>query len=229
MEAGAVRFGGFGPLSGQKKRSTRERKEHRSTATGERRTQNKRTAGQARFEEFRRLSYQGGPPETARSTAKQTRTGRAGEVRFEGFGPLSGQNGQPERARSTAKQMKSRRARKVRFDGLGQLSGQNGAPDGERSTEAEPREKGAEQLGKPALGKPQKRKVDVTRPNTRHTRRPSMAQSATPATQNPTSRHNRGTASQLRKRVRVTDEEDFRVTDEGLSANRPTDHSNLYP
>ena len=60
------------------KRSTRERKEHRSTATGERRTQNKRTAGQARFEEFRRLSYQGGPPETARSTAKQTRTGRAG-------------------------------------------------------------------------------------------------------------------------------------------------------
>ena len=44
-----------------------------------------------------------------------------------------------------------------------------------------------------------------------------MAQSATPATQNPTSRHNRGTASQLRKRVRVTDEEDFRVTDEGLS------------
>ena len=139
------------------------------------------------------------------------------EVRFEGFGPLSGQNGQPERARSTAKQMKSRRARKVRFDGLGQLSGQNGAPEGERSTEAEPREKGAEQLGKPALGKPQKRKVDVTRPNTRHTRRPSMAQSATPATQNPTSRHNRGTASQLRKRVRVTDEEDFRVTDEGLS------------
>ena len=139
------------------------------------------------------------------------------EVRFEGFGPLSGQNGQPERARSTAKQMKSRRARKVLFDGLGQLSGQNGAPDGERSTEAEPREKGAEQLGKPALGKPQKRKVDVTRPNTRHTRRPSMAQSATPATQNPTSRHNRGTASQLRKRVRVTDEEDFRVTDEGLS------------
>ena len=113
--------------------------------------------------------------------------------------------------------MKSRRARKVRFDGLGQLSGQNGAPDGEGSTEAEPREKGAEQLGKPALGKPQKRKVDVTRPNTRHTRRPSMAQSATPATQNPTSRHNRGTASQLRKRVRVTDEEDFRVTDEGLS------------
>jgi hypothetical protein len=56
-----------------------------------------------------------------------------------------------------------------------------------------------------------------------------MAQSATPATQNPTSRHNRGTASQLRKRVRVTDEEDFRVTDEELSANRPTDHSNLYP
>ena len=44
-----------------------------------------------------------------------------------------------------------------------------------------------------------------------------MAQSATPATQNPTSRHNGGTASQLRKRVRVTDEEDFRVTDEGLS------------
>ena len=44
-----------------------------------------------------------------------------------------------------------------------------------------------------------------------------MAQSATPATQNPTSRHNRGTASQLRKRVHVTDEEDFRVTDEGLS------------
>ena len=119
--------------------------------------------------------------------------------------------------------MKSRRARKVRFDGLGQLSGQNGPPGGERSTkperstEAEPREKGAEQLGKPALGKPQKRKVDVTRPNTRHTRRPSMAQSAMPATQNPTLRHNRGTASQLRKRVRVTDEEDFRVTDEGLS------------
>ena len=46
-----------------------------------------------------------------------------------------------------------------------------------------------------------------------------MAQSATPATQNPTSRHNRGTASQLRKRVRVTDEEDFRVTDEGLSSS----------
>ena len=44
-----------------------------------------------------------------------------------------------------------------------------------------------------------------------------MAQSATPATQNPTSRHNRGTASQLRKHVRVTDEEDFHVTDEGLS------------
>ena len=44
-----------------------------------------------------------------------------------------------------------------------------------------------------------------------------MAQSATPATQHPTSRHNGGTASQLRKRVRVTDEEDFRVTDEGLS------------
>ena len=44
-----------------------------------------------------------------------------------------------------------------------------------------------------------------------------MAQSATLATQNPTSRHNRGTASQLRKRARVTDEEDFRVTDEGLS------------
>ena len=44
-----------------------------------------------------------------------------------------------------------------------------------------------------------------------------MAQSATPATQNPTSRHNGGTASQLRKHVRVTDEEDFRVTDEGLS------------
>ena len=123
------------------KRSTRERKEHRSTATGERRTQNKRTAGQARFEAFRRLSYQGGPPDTARSTAKQTSTGRAGEVRFDGFGPLSGQNGQPERARSTAKQMKSRRARKVRFDGLGQLSGQNGPPDGARSTESEPREK----------------------------------------------------------------------------------------
>ena len=225
VAAGAVRFGGFGPLSGQNGISERERKEHRSTVTGERRTQNKRIAGQARFEEFRRLSYQGGPPETARSTAKQTRTGRAGEVRFEGFGPLSGQNGQPERARSTAKQMKSRRARKVRFDGLGQLSGQNGPPGGERSTEAEPREKGAEQLGKPALGKPQKRKVDVTRPNTRHTRRPSMAQSATPATQNPTSCHNRGTASQLRKRVRVTDEEDFRVTDEGLSRYRYLDRS----
>jgi len=46
-----------------------------------------------------------------------------------------------------------------------------------------------------------------------------MAQSATPATQNPTSRHNGGTASQLRKHVRVTDEEDFRVTDEGLSVS----------
>ena len=53
-----------------------------------------------------------------------------------------------------------------------------------------------------------------------------MAQSATPATQNPTSRHNRGTASQLRKRVRVTDEEDFRVTDEGLSHSK-TDLASL--
>ena len=171
---------------------------------------------QARFVEFQQLSYPGGPPDTA-NTAKQTRTGRAGEVRFAGFGPLSDQNGKPEGARSTATQMRSKQARKVRFDGLGPLSGQNGPPDGERSTESEPREKGAEQLGKPALGKPQKRKVDVTKHNTRHTRRPSMAQSATPATQNPTSRHNRRTASQLRKRVRVTDEEDFRVTDEGLS------------
>ena len=52
-----------------------------------------------------------------------------------------------------------------------------------------------------------------------------MAQSATPATQHPTSRHNGGTASQLRKRVRVTDEEDFRVTDEGLSLKGgPCDH-----
>ena len=148
------------------KRSTRERKEHRSTATGERRTQNKRTAGQARFEAFRRLSYQGGPPDTARS--KQTRTGRAGEVRFDGFGPLSGQNGQPERGRSTAKQMKSRRARKVRFDGLGQLSGQNGPPDGEKSTESEPREKGAEQLGKQsrchqAQHAPHKETIDGTK------------------------------------------------------------------
>ncbi|CAL1165080.1 unnamed protein product [Cladocopium goreaui] len=63
----------------------------------------------------------GGPPETARSTAKQTRSvledlgrsadktehqgekgtetdevGRAGDVRFEGFGLLTGQNGPPE-------------------------------------------------------------------------------------------------------------------------------------
>ena len=56
-----------------------------------------------------------------------------------------------------------------------------------------------------------------------------MAQSATPATQNPTSRHNRGTASQLRKRVRVTDEEDFRVTDEGLSVTEPNPGSRLPP
>ena len=55
-----------------------------------------------------------------------------------------------------------------------------------------------------------------------------MAQSATPATQNPTSRHNRGTASQLRKRVRVTDEEDFRVTDEGLSTSSPRFWRVLY-
>ena len=67
--------------------------------------------------------------------------------------------------------------------------------------------KGPDQRGKPALGKPQEHKVDGT-------------QSATPATQNPTSRHNRGAVSQLRKHVRVTDEEDFRVTDEGLSISK---------
>ena len=149
------------------KRSTRERKEHRSTATGERRTQNKRTAGQARFEEFRRLSYQGGPPETVRSTAKQTRTGRAGEVRFEGFGPLSGQNRQPERARSTAQQTK---LATFVLENLGRVEAGAVRPlwricaaqrtkrstrERERSTEAQPQETGGhitkDQLGKPAL------------------------------------------------------------------------------
>jgi hypothetical protein len=213
---GAVRFGGFGPLSGQNGVPERER----STEAQPQEKGGHKTKEQPGKPALRRISAALLPRRATRNSKEHRQANQdweSWEVRFEGFGPLSGQNGQPERARSTAKQMKSRRARKVRFDGLGQLSGQNGAPDGERSTEAEPREKGAEQLGKPALGKPQKRKVDVTRPNTRHTRRPSMAQSATPATQNPTSRHNRGTASQLRKRVRVTDEEDLRVTDEGLS------------
>jgi hypothetical protein len=66
-------------------------------------------------------------------------------------------------------------------------------------------------------GKLQKRKVDVTRHNTCHTRGPSMAPSATPATQKHTSRHNQGNASYPRKRVRVISEGNFRVTTEGLS------------
>ena len=45
-----------------------------------------------------------GPPKRARSTAKQTKSGRAGEVRFEGFGPLSGKRSTRKRKehRSTA-------------------------------------------------------------------------------------------------------------------------------
>lgn len=248
--AGEVRFERFGLLSGQKrpsdrarsageqtkggswggpfwricaaqrtKRSTRERKEHRSTATGQEDTKQKISWASPLCTIPAALSPRRA---TARSTAKQTRTGRAGEARFAGFGPLSGQNGQPERARSTAKQMKSRQARKVRFDGLVTWAAERAKRTTRLSKEHGIRAtgKGPDQLGKPALGKPQEHKVDVTKPNTRHTRRPSMAQSATPATQNPTSRHNRGTASQLRKHVRVTNEEDFRVTDEGLSAEK---------
>ena len=116
-QAGEVRFGGFGLLSGQNGPPGREQGAQPSRPSWRgpfwriwAAKWTKRSTRERKGQRPMRLEEQGGPcwriwaaerpkrttRRRARSTAQQTKLARSGEARFGGFGLLSGQNGPPE-------------------------------------------------------------------------------------------------------------------------------------
>ena len=107
-QAGEVRFGRFGLLSGQN-----------GPPEGEQGAQPCRPSWRGPFWRIW----------AAQRPKQHSQPDQAGEVRFGGFGLLSGQNGESK------EHSQADLAGEVRFGGFGLLSGQNGPPEGEQGAQ----------------------------------------------------------------------------------------------